>query len=145
MSDTLLGRFVDEDVCKSNKFMLPLLPLKLFFDFRNISALSAVWGTVLIVWIIIWIFVPCNPNLNCTATEPQGKDGIKALVVSFLIVFAVFTGAIVAAKIFACDTFANDQNVGGVLSNLEAVFQKKHSSNNSINEAENILKKYRYK
>lgn len=122
---------------------MPLVPAIMFVDIRNPIIFFAAWGIVLFLWIILWFVVPCNPNLNCTATTPRGKDGTKALLVSFLMVYGILIVVAIAARIFICSSGEPklDEYGGGVLTNIQSLFQmgkvpKKGSVGAAIEAAE---------
>ena len=126
---TFLENYVRNNVCtyKSALFM-PIVPGIMMVDIRQPAMVAATWGIVIFVWLVIWLVFPCNPNLNCTATVnaqgKHGKDGTKALLVSFLIVYASLFAVAVAARIFICEKSETPTNLynGGVLSNLGGFF-----------------------
>jgi hypothetical protein len=121
---TFLERIVRRDVCShKTSLVMPLVPAIIFADVTQPLIAGGAWLIVLVLWLILWLAVPCNPNLNCTAKTPRGKDGTKALLVSFLIVYGVLFGVAVAARIFICTNGKHsDPYGGGILTNLQSLF-----------------------
>jgi hypothetical protein len=104
---------------------MPLVPAFMFANFTQPIIFAGAWFLVIVLWLIIWLAVPCNPNLNCTAITPRGKDGTKALLVAFLIVYGILVGVAIAARIFICTDGKPkvDHYGGGILTNLQSLFK----------------------
>lgn len=123
---TFLERFVRQDVCShKSSLVMPLVPAFMFANFTQPIIFAGAWFLVIVLWLIIWLAVPCNPNLNCTAITPRGKDGTKALLVAFLIVYGILVGVAIAARIFICTDGKPkvDHYGGGILTNLQSLFK----------------------
>ena len=103
---------------------MPLVPAIAFLNVKNPLIFSATWGILIFVWLLIWLVLPCNPNLNCTATTPRGKDGTKAFVASFLIVYGILVGVAFSARFFICTDGRDKPNAygGGILTNVKSLF-----------------------
>lgn len=129
--ETFLTRFVKVNVCShKGPLLMPLVPAFVFGNFTQPSSFFGAWGIVLFLWLIIWFGLPCNPNLNCTAqsSDPlvkQGKDGLKALVVSFLLVYGILVVVAVAARFLICSNggVPIDKYGGGILTNIGSLFE----------------------
>lgn len=121
---TFLEKIVRRDVCShKTALLMPLVPAIVFVDVTQPFIAGGAWLLVIVLWLILWLAVPCNPNLNCTAKTPRGKDGTKALFVSFLIVYGVLFGVAVAARIFICtDGKPHSEYGGGILTNIQSLF-----------------------
>ena len=120
MSSTYLQRYVQENVCKLKLPLVPLAPAFMFINvFRPEVAISS-FSILLFVWVILWLAVPCNVNLNCNRFGK--KDGTKALFVSFLIIYGVLLVVAVSARLWLCET-NEKENVGGILENVSSLFQ----------------------
>jgi hypothetical protein len=129
---TFLENYVRNNVCShKTSFSMPVVPAILFANVFEPVAFACAWGLVFFVWIVIWLVLPCNPNLNCTATltngNKQGKDGTKALLVSFLIVYAILFAVAVTARLIVCESPDPKPNRygGGLVSNIFGAFGKK--------------------
>lgn len=126
--NTFLVRFVRENVCShKGAVLVPLVPGFVLANIFSPRTFFAAWGLVLFVWLSIWLIVPCNPNLNCSASSKR-KDGTKALLVAFLMVYGVLLCVTVAARFFICSNddsshAAADRYGGGVLTNIQSLFQ----------------------
>jgi len=122
-SKTFLQRYVDKNVCSHKGSMLmPIVPAILMANIFDPLSFFAVWGIVIFVWLIVWLGAPCNPNLNCNSMSQ--KDGTKAFVVSFLMVYGILFGVAVAARFFICDSGKpkQDRYGGGILENIGSLF-----------------------
>lgn len=121
---TFLQKFIRDDVCSHKIVFLPITPAFMMINFFSPIFFIA-WFILLSLFLTLWLIVPCNPNLNCTPTTKK-KDGTKALLVSFLIVYLVLFAIAVSAKIFICsDSKPKESNdYGGVLTNISSLFKK---------------------
>ena len=127
---TFLQRFVRDNVCTHKGIVLvPAAPAFMFANPFQFQSFAAAWGLTLVLWLILWLAVPCNPNLNCTPTTKK-KDGTKALLVSWLIVYGILIVVAVAARFFICSSGGPPLNAygGGVLTQVESLFTMKHLS-----------------
>jgi hypothetical protein len=127
---TFLQRFVRDNVCTHKGFVLvPAAPAFMFANPFQFQSFAAAWGLTIILWLILWLAVPCNPNLNCTPTTKK-KDGTKALLVSWLIVYGILVVVALAARVFICSSGGPPLNAygGGVLTQVESLFTMKHLS-----------------
>jgi len=90
----------------------------------NFVVFSATWSIVIFLFLILWLAVPCNPNLNCTPSTKR-KDGTKAFLVAFLITYGILFVVAVAARFFICtsDKPKTDAYGGGILTNIESLFK----------------------
>jgi hypothetical protein len=123
---TLVSRFVTQKVCGYPLAFLPLTPALLLANVFDIYAFLTVWSVLLILFLILWLIVPCNPNLNCTA-DTKKRDGTKALVVSFLFIYSAFLAVAITGKLFLCDS-SSRQHEGSVLENVRSLFEKDNFS-----------------
>jgi hypothetical protein len=132
--NTFLLRYVSKNVCNlKTPFFLPLAPLKMFINFREPLILFAAWTILIIFWLILWLLVPCNPNLNCIPFETntgskKRKDGTKAFVVSILCVYLVFLFVALYAKIFVCTditTYFKNTFNGGITTQIFSLTPQK--------------------
>jgi hypothetical protein len=126
-NNTFLLRYVSKNVCNlKTPFLLPLAPLKMFINFKEPLILLGAWTILIIFWLILWLAVPCNPNLNCIPFETNSgsnkrKDGTKAFVVSILCIYLVFLCVAIYAKIFVCmdvGTYFKNTFNGGITSQI---------------------------
>jgi hypothetical protein len=130
-AETFLTRFVKVNVCShKGPLLMPLVPAFVLGNVLQPTSFFAAWGIVVFLWVIIWFGLPCNPNLNCTAlsSDPsikQGKDGLKALVVAFLLVYGILTVVAVAARFLICSNgdLPTDRYGGGILTNIGSLFE----------------------
>lgn len=146
--ETFLQKYIAQDVCvHRNVFILPAVPAFMFVNFMNPVLFASAWITVLFLWIVLWLLVPCNPNLNCTAPgSNQGKDGTKALLVSFLIVYGLLFVVAVAARFFVCqDPNKENYEMGGVLTNLFSFGKTKVPLPPRKGSVSSTLSKYEWK
>lgn len=148
---TFLENYVQKNVCSHKSiFMMPAVPALLFVNVFEPVLFGCAWGVVIFIWLVIWLIVPCNPNLNCTATlvgRKQGKDGTKALLVAFLISYALLFAIAIAARLIVCVKEDPQPSAygGGILTNLK-VFEEKipikgsHQENQLRDQLKNEIK-----
>jgi len=79
----------------------------------------ATWTLLVVFFLVNWLLLPCNPNLNCTGKR---KDGIKALFVSVLLIYGILFAIAVSAHLFLCRSENSNAPVGGLLSNMKSLF-----------------------
>ena len=128
--DTFLLHFVKRNVCNRKApvgdLILPLVPGFLMIDITQPYSFVFVWTLVLFLFLIIWKIVPCNSNLNCNSKRK--KDGTKALLMSFLIVYAILFAVAVMARLFICTDGKRHPSLiereGGLLDNIESLFTR---------------------
>ena len=128
--DTFLLHFVRKNVCKRKApigdLLLPLTPGFLMIDITQPASFVFIWTIVLLVFLIIWKIVPCNLNLNCN--YKRKKDGTKALLMSFLIVYAILFGVAVMARLFICSDGVHHDSLldknGGLIDNIASLFTR---------------------
>ena len=130
-SVTFLENYIKNNVCSHQTiFVMPLVPAFLFTNIFRPLLFGCAWSIVLFVWLVVWLLVPCNPNLNCTATltngRKQGKDGIKALLVSFLISYAILFAVAISARLIVCVKENPQPNAwgGGLFTNIKEGYNK---------------------
>lgn len=128
--DTFLLHFVRKNVCNRKApvgdLVLPIVPAFLMIDVSQPASFVFVWSIVLFLFLILWKIVPCNANLNCNSKRE--KDGTKALLMAFLIVYAILFGVAVMARIFICSDgkvhYSLLEKEGGFWDNLKSLFTK---------------------
>lgn len=121
MGDTLLSRFVKEKVCGYPIALLPISPALVIGNIFDIYTFLTLWTVLAVLFLTLWLVVPCNPNLNCTA-DTKKKDGTKALLVSFLLLYGSLLIVAITGRIFLCST--NTRPAGSVLDNIKSLFPK---------------------
>jgi len=122
---TLLSRFVTDKVCRYPIILLPITPLFLIANVFDIYAFLTLWIFLAVVFLVLWLVVPCNPNLNCTA-DTKKKDGTKALLVAFLLLYSALLVVAVTGRIFLCKE--RTQTEGSLLDNVKSLFELPHSA-----------------
>jgi hypothetical protein len=79
-------QLAEDNVCTHKTiWFLPVVPLQVMINPRN-NLFYATWAILTFFFLVLWLLAPCNPDLNCTK---GGKDVLKALYVSALIVYAL--------------------------------------------------------
>lgn len=116
---TLLSRFVVEKVCAYPLYFLPVTPALIIANVFDIYTFLTLWSVLAFVFLTIWLVVPCNPNLNCTA-DTKEKDGTKALLVSFIFLYSALLIVAITGRMFICST---GKPQGSVLGNIKSLFQ----------------------
>ena len=128
--DTFLLHFVRRNVCNRKApigdLVMPLVPAFLMIDVTQPASFVFAWTLILFLFLILWKVVPCNANLNCN--HKKQKDGSKAFLMSFLIVYAILFGVAVMARIFICTDGKVHEGLlekeGGFMDNIESLFTK---------------------
>ena len=83
---TYVRQLAEDNVCTHKTiWFLPVVPLQVMINPRN-NLFYATWAILTFFFLVLWLLAPCNPDLNCTK---GGKDVLKALYVSALIVYAL--------------------------------------------------------
>ena len=153
--ETFLQKYIANEVCvHKNVFLLPAVPAYMFLNIFNPFLFFTSWGIVVFLWLILWLAVPCNPNLNCT--EPldghtQGKDGTKALFITFIAVYATLFVLAVGARFLICEDPKKGlihQEHGGILSNIFSLNKKVplgHKPKHQSEASKKLLTKYEWK
>ena len=133
--DTLLLHFVRRNVCNHKApvgdLILPLTPAFLMVDITQQASFFAIWGFVVIFFLVLWLIVPCNKTLNCN--NKKQKDGTKAFLLAFLITYGILIVVAVMARVFMCtDGKALEcllDREGGILDNFGSLFGAKINGN----------------
>jgi hypothetical protein len=125
---TLLSRFVVEKVCGYPSLLVPLTPALVIGNIFDFYTFFTLWSILVFVFLIIWLIVPCNPNINCTP-DTKKKDGTKAFLVSFLILYALLLVVAITGKLFLCGPIKSE---GSVLENVRSLFTLRE--NNSVKD-----------
>jgi len=128
---TFLATFVRNNVCTHKGLAFtPLLPVLALANPLALPVFLASWGVLLGLTLILWLGVPCNPKLNCIKVLDANsneyvpkKDGTKAFLVSFFVVYGILLSVTLAARVFICSSGPPlDVYGGGILSNVQSLF-----------------------
>jgi hypothetical protein len=120
MSDkTYVTIFAEGTVCTHKSFLtVPLLPFLVMLNPRS-PLFFPTWSILTVIFLVNWLILPCNPNLNCSS---GGKDGIKALWVSAILAYLILFSIAIVAKLLLCSTNAQGPNMS-VTDNLGTLFR----------------------
>ena len=116
-----MTQYAQDTVCSHKTlWFMPVVPLQVMANPKN-NLFWPTWAILLFFFLVLWLLAPCNPDLNCTK---GGKDILKALYVSALIVYALLFAIAVITHLTYCGATPPPRADYSISDNVGSLFGK---------------------